>query len=78
MERLITFVKDYPLLYDMTDKEYKDNLKKVAAWNEIAHHLKLESGKSTEPPAPRRACLIGPGTAGAGHLFGLFAFGVAT
>lgn len=43
-ERLIDHVKNYPILYNMKNKYYKDINKKVAVWKEIAVKLNLENG----------------------------------
>lgn len=44
-EKLIDLVRNYPILYDMKSKDYKDNVKKAEAWTDIAIKLCLESGK---------------------------------
>jgi hypothetical protein len=35
-EDLVAQVKDYPCLYDVTSKEFKDQPKKIIAWKRIA------------------------------------------
>ncbi|KAL2735535.1 transcription factor Adf-1-like [Vespula squamosa] len=43
-ERLIDLVKNYPILYNMKNKYYKDINKKATVWKEIAIQLDLEDG----------------------------------
>lgn len=45
-ERLIDLVKNYPILYNMKNKYYKDINKKATVWKEIAIQLDLEDGES--------------------------------
>jgi hypothetical protein len=44
MEKLIEFVKIYPILYDLSHEDYKNVRKKDNVWEQIGVELK-ESGK---------------------------------
>jgi len=38
-EKLIECVRNYPVLYKLSDKNYKDNSVKENAWKEISHFV---------------------------------------
>lgn len=42
-QKLIELVRDYNLLYDLSDTKYSENQKKDQAWNEIEIQLKRNS-----------------------------------
>lgn len=44
-ERLIDLVRNYPILYNMKNKHYKDINRKAKLWKEIAVKLELEDGR---------------------------------
>jgi len=39
-EKLIEYVRNYPVVYKLTDKNYKDNSIKENAWKEISHVIR--------------------------------------
>lgn len=38
-EKLIEFVRNFPVLYKLSNKNYKDNCVKENVWKEISHSI---------------------------------------
>ena len=44
-ERLVEAVRNYPVLYDKSDKDFKDKNKRLLAWEDVAQEACFENGE---------------------------------
>ncbi|KAI8426575.1 hypothetical protein MSG28_005361 [Choristoneura fumiferana] len=57
-DELIEVVREYHVLYDPKSKDYKDHLKRTAAWEEIGQRLKLPAEQCKEHWGKLRNALL--------------------